>query len=197
MTPTIPPTDKALPRSLWALMMGNFVIGTGVMVVPGTLNDISASLNVSIPQAGQLITAAAILMAQHAPGQEEAAFLKLLGMRKHGWPNTRMVEFADELLKRGASVLLVDRDAAALARAATRLAVYGERVGTLTAQARQDSEATGAILKQATDNRDSLSAVNLDEEAANLIKFEQYYNASAQVIQVARSLFDTLISTFR
>ncbi|MHB0816673.1 flagellar hook-associated protein FlgK [Stutzerimonas stutzeri] len=77
---------------------------------------------------------------------------------------------------------------------------YGElveRVGTLTAQARMDSEATGAILKQAQDNRDSLSAVNLDEEAANLIKFEQYYNASAQIIQVARSLFDTLISTFR
>lgn len=77
---------------------------------------------------------------------------------------------------------------------------YGElveRVGTLTAQARMDSEATGAILKQATDNRDSLSAVNLDEEAANLIKFEQYYNASAQIIQVARSLFDTLISNFR
>ncbi|MCY1274700.1 flagellar hook-associated protein FlgK [compost metagenome] len=72
-----------------------------------------------------------------------------------------------------------------------------ERVGTLAAQAKQDSDATGAILKQATDNRDSLSAVNLDEEAANLIKFEQYYNASAQVIQVARSLFDTLISTFR
>jgi flagellar hook-associated protein 1 len=77
---------------------------------------------------------------------------------------------------------------------------YGElveRVGTLTAQARMDSEATGAILKQATDNRDSLSAVNLDEEAANLIKFEQYYNASAQIIQVARSMFDTLINTFR
>ena len=77
---------------------------------------------------------------------------------------------------------------------------YGElveRVGTLTAQARMDSDATSAILKQATDNRDSLSAVNLDEEAANLIKFEQYYNASAQIIQVARSMFDTLISTFR
>lgn len=72
-----------------------------------------------------------------------------------------------------------------------------ERVGTLTAQARQDSEATTSILKQATDNRDSLSGVNLDEEAANLIKFEQYYNASAQVIQVARSLFDTLIGAFR
>jgi flagellar hook-associated protein 1 FlgK len=77
---------------------------------------------------------------------------------------------------------------------------YGDlvgRVGSLTAQARQDSDATSTILKQATNNRDSLAAVNLDEEAANLIKFEQYYNASAQIIQVARSLFDTLISTFR
>ncbi|MGH8436563.1 MAG: flagellar hook-associated protein FlgK [Pseudomonas sp.] len=72
-----------------------------------------------------------------------------------------------------------------------------ERVGTLTAQARQDSQATTAILKQATDNRDSLSAVSLDEEAANLIQFQQYYQASAQIIQVARSLFDTLIGAFR
>ena len=56
-----------MPRALWALMVGNFVIGTGVMVVPGTLTDISTSLGVSIPQAGQLITAAAILMGLGAP----------------------------------------------------------------------------------------------------------------------------------
>ena len=43
-------------------MVGNVVIGTGVMMVPGALNDISRSLSISIPQAGQLITAAAILM---------------------------------------------------------------------------------------------------------------------------------------
>ncbi|MGV8843778.1 MAG: flagellar hook-associated protein FlgK [Pseudomonas sp.] len=72
-----------------------------------------------------------------------------------------------------------------------------ERVGTLTSQARTDSEATGAILQQATNNRDSVSAVNLDEEAAKLIQFEQYYQASAQIIQVARTLFDTLLSTLR
>jgi predicted MFS family arabinose efflux permease len=58
---------NALPHSLWALMVGNFVIGTGVMVVPGTLNDISQSLAISVPQAGQLITAAAILMGLGAP----------------------------------------------------------------------------------------------------------------------------------
>ena len=49
--------------------------------------------------------AAAILMCQHAPGEEEAAFLKLLGLRKHGWPNTRMVEFADTLLQRDGALL--------------------------------------------------------------------------------------------
>ncbi|MGD9881378.1 MAG: tyrosine phosphatase family protein [Reyranella sp.] len=49
--------------------------------------------------------AAAILMCQHAPGREEEAFLKLLELRKHGWPNTRMVEFADRLLKRDGAML--------------------------------------------------------------------------------------------
>ena len=59
--------SPALPRSLWALMVGNFVIGTGVMAVPGTLNDISTALQVSIPQAGLLITAAAVVMGVGAP----------------------------------------------------------------------------------------------------------------------------------
>jgi predicted MFS family arabinose efflux permease len=68
MTPTrAPHAEPALPPVLWALLFGNFVIGTGVMVVPGTLNDISASLAVSIPVAGQLISAAALLMCLGAP----------------------------------------------------------------------------------------------------------------------------------
>ncbi|MSP76620.1 MAG: protein-tyrosine-phosphatase [Rhodospirillaceae bacterium] len=49
--------------------------------------------------------AAAILMTQFTPGNEEAAFLKLLELRKHGWPNTRMVEFADRLLDRKGALL--------------------------------------------------------------------------------------------
>ena len=49
--------------------------------------------------------AAAILMCQHAPGEEEAAFLRLLQLRRHGWPNTRMVEFADQLLGRDGALL--------------------------------------------------------------------------------------------
>lgn len=72
-----------------------------------------------------------------------------------------------------------------------------ERVGSLTAQTRVDSTASTALLKQSKDNRDSLAGVSLDEEAARLIQFEQYYSASAQVIQVARSVFDTLYNSLR
>jgi len=56
-----------LPAALWALMAGNFIIGTGVMIVPGTLNDLSASLDVPIAVAGQLISAAALMMCFGAP----------------------------------------------------------------------------------------------------------------------------------
>ncbi len=48
-------------------MAGNFAIGTGVMATAGTLNDLSTSLNVSLPVAGQLIAIAAVVMAFGAP----------------------------------------------------------------------------------------------------------------------------------
>jgi len=57
----------ALPAVLWPLLFGNFVIGSGVMVVPGTLNEISSSLAVPVATAGQLISAAALLMCVGAP----------------------------------------------------------------------------------------------------------------------------------
>jgi flagellar hook-associated protein 1 FlgK len=52
-------------------------------------------------------------------------------------------------------------------------------------------------MNQALNKRESISGVNLDEEAANLIKFQQAYEASAQIINVANTLFQTLINTLR
>ena len=69
-----------------------------------------------------------------------------------------------------------------------------EKIGTRTAQAQISRDASESLLAQSQGNRDSIAGVNLDEEAANLIKFEQSYNASAQVINIARQIFDTLIS---
>ena len=64
---TAPAPQAPLPTSLWALLFGNFVIGTGIMVVPGTLNDISHSLQISTATAGQLISAAALMVCLGAP----------------------------------------------------------------------------------------------------------------------------------
>ena len=64
--PIVPASD-ALPKVLWPLLFGNFVIGSGVMVVSGTLNDISSSLAVPVAVAGQLITAGAVVMCLGAP----------------------------------------------------------------------------------------------------------------------------------
>lgn len=76
------PPSSPLPPVLWPLLFGNFVIGTGVMIVPGTLNDISASLNVSAPVAGQLIAAAAAVMCLGAP---------LLAGVVAGWDRRRLL----------------------------------------------------------------------------------------------------------
>jgi len=69
-----------------------------------------------------------------------------------------------------------------------------ESVGAKTQQAKMDSAATEAILTQAKASRDSLSGVQLDEEAGNLVKYQQYYTASSQIIKAAQAVFNTLIS---
>lgn len=56
-----------LPRVLWPLMFGNFVVATGVMMVTGILTEVSTSLNVSIATAGQLISTSALLTCLGAP----------------------------------------------------------------------------------------------------------------------------------
>jgi flagellar hook-associated protein 1 FlgK len=72
-----------------------------------------------------------------------------------------------------------------------------EEVGSITSRAQINKESSEVLLRNSQDAVDSTSGVNLDEEAAALIQYELAYNASAQIIQVARDIFDTLISTFR
>lgn len=69
-----------------------------------------------------------------------------------------------------------------------------EEVGTKSSLAKINTEASISLLEQSQTMRDSISGVNLDEEAADLIRFQQLYGANAQVISVARELFDTLLN---
>ena len=50
------------------------------------------------------------------------------------------------------------------------------------------------LADQATSSLQSLSGVNLDEEAANLLRYQQAYQASAKVLAIAGKVFDEILS---
>ena len=70
-------------------------------------------------------------------------------------------------------------------------------LGTQTRSAQINADAQAALLSQAHESRDAVSGVNLDEEAANLLRFQQAYQALAQVISVSDSTFQTLLDAVR
>jgi len=72
-------------RARWALLLGNFVTGCGVMVVAGTLHNLTVDLDVSVPVGGQLIAVAAVMMSVGAP---------LLAALLSGWDRRRLLTLA-------------------------------------------------------------------------------------------------------
>ena len=71
------------------------------------------------------------------------------------------------------------------------------KVGSTLQQSRVSRDALNILTDNAQATRDELSAVNLDEEAANLLRFQQAYQAAAQVIRAADEAFQTLMSVTR
>ncbi|MDR0701726.1 MAG: flagellar hook-associated protein FlgK, partial [Azoarcus sp.] len=71
------------------------------------------------------------------------------------------------------------------------------KVGNKTHEVQTGEQTQTALYNQAVETRDSLSAVNLDEEAANLIRYQQMYQASGRVMSIAQNLFDEIISIVR
>jgi flagellar hook-associated protein 1 FlgK len=69
--------------------------------------------------------------------------------------------------------------------------------GGATRQAELSASAQGRMLERALAERDAVSGVNLDEEAVNLVRYQQAYQAAAQVVAVANDLFDTLLQATR
>lgn len=79
---------------------------------------------------------------------------------------------------------------------ATFQTAYAEMVannGIKTRELKIVGDAQQSVLNQAVANQQALSGVNLDEEAANMIRFQQAYQASAKVLEIGKSLFDTLL----
>lgn len=79
---------------------------------------------------------------------------------------------------------------------ATFQSAYAQLVaanGIKTRELKVTGEAQQAMLDQAQADRDALSGVNLDEEAANMLRYQQAYQASAKLLEVGKTLFDTII----
>jgi flagellar hook-associated protein 1 FlgK len=88
----------------------------------------------------------------------------------------------------------LDSRTLSLTEASTRL-VSG--VGATTQQAQRNLEVQRIAYDESVRQRQSISGVNLDEEAANLLRFQQAYQASAQVIRAANEVFRMLIDVAR
>ncbi len=67
-------------------------------------------------------------------------------------------------------------------------------IGIQTSQSQSGTTAQQAVLTDASNAQQSVSGVNLDEEAANLVQYQQAYQAAAEVINVTSTLFNSLIS---
>lgn len=69
------------------------------------------------------------------------------------------------------------------------------QIGIRAQSANYSATVSTNIAKSAEQDRTGVSGVNLDEEAAKLLQYQQAYQASAKMIQIAQTIFDTLIQT--
>ena len=67
-------------------------------------------------------------------------------------------------------------------------------VGSASTLAKISQEALQVVYDQAVVAKDTISGVSLDQEAADLIRFQQAFQAAAQIIQTSNKLFDSIIS---
>jgi len=74
---------------------------------------------------------------------------------------------------------------------------FVSQVGNKTRELEVTSSAAGKLLTEATMSLQNESGVNLDEEAANLLRYQQAYQAAGKVMQIASELFDVLLSIGR
>ncbi|MDP9689101.1 UNVERIFIED_ORG: flagellar hook-associated protein 1 FlgK [Pseudomonas mohnii] len=161
-------------------------IGTG-SIVPGQNND----LNISVPYTdagGAAKTFKVAMTVSGSPASGDSFNFAMTG--------------ASSTDNRNAQALLGLQSKATIGATATSPGVsfteaYGglvTAVGSLTKQGQLDATATDTIMTGARNARDSLSGVDLDEEAGNLTKYQQYYTASSQIIKTAQEIFSTLIN---
>lgn len=141
---------------------------------PIALNGFELQLN-GVPRSGDTLEVARTQF----PATNNGNALSMLDLRDEGMVGQRLLP--DGSLAPGVSI--TNAYASAMAD-----------IGVRVQSARASSDISQAVAANAEAVRSSQSGVNLDEEAARLIQFQQGYQAAAKVLQVAQSVFDTLLS---
>ena len=93
--------------------------------------------------------------------------------------------------------LLALQDRGVLVDGATYFDLYTNTSSTVAVQTRRATtlaNTEASLLSSAESRQGNLAGVNLEEEAANLIRYQQAYQAAAQVVKTAQEIFDTLIA---
>lgn len=153
-------------NNLLATNTGTWSAGQPIPAPPADINGFSLMLN-GVPRSGDVLSVEPTPAGSLASNNGNA--LALMALR-------------DALLVGG----LNSTDAYAQALSDVAVRVQG---------ARSSSDISASMAAQASSAQSELSGVNLDEEAARLIQFQQSYQAAAKMLQVAQSLFDTLLQS--
>ena len=149
--------------------------GTGTWVAgePITLNGFELSLN-GVPAAGDTLD---VVKTQY-PATSNGNALQMAALRDERFVG-RTVQ-ADGSIAQGATVTDAYADTMA-------------EIGVRVQSAKMSASISATVAAQSEASIASKTGVNLDEEAARLIQFQQSYQAAAKVLQVAQSVFDTML----
>ena len=142
---------------------------------PIVLNGFELRLN-GVPRSGDTLQVSPTLY----PASDNGNALAMIDLRDEG--------LVGRQVRSDGTVLAGDTITAAYGQA---MADIGVRVQGATAAA----EVSAAVQKDADSALESKVGVNLDEEAARLIQYQQSYQAAAKVLQIAQSVFQTLLET--
>ena len=167
-------------------------IGTGT-IVPGQGNKITVDVPMRDANGTLLVPAKSFKFDTTVAGSPAAGDSTTFSFNASGKSDNRNAQALLDLQTK-ATVGLSDGSGGGVSLVAANSRLVST-VGAKAASANTDTTATGALLKANQDARNSVSQVNLDEEAGDMIKFQQYYTASSQIIKAAQETFSTLINS--
>ena len=181
--------DSSSPQAYKMYDAKGTEIGSGT-IVPG--QDNTLQLSVPMVDASGNSLGSSFTFEMNVSGAPKNGDTFTVGMTAAGSADNRNAQSVIDLQTKPTVEVGADGKGISFTDAYAKLV---SNVGGKAGQAQMDSDATTALHTSALESRNNLSGVSIDEETGNLIKFQQYYTASSQIIKAAQETFATLISS--